>query len=77
MNYTVEQVTNLHVTRPLYYGSEKDKIKEVSGANIIISGVDGDYTVAITDADEIFCMAATGNAPLDYEVIGELADPSL
>jgi len=75
MNYTVEQVTSLCKTRPLYYGDGKDKVKEVSGTNIIISGSDGDFTVAIADVNEIFCMAATGDAPLDYEVIGEITEP--
>ena len=75
MNYTVKQVTQLIATRPLYYGDGKDTIKEVSGENITISGMDGDYTVAITNVNEIFCMAALGDASLNYEIINEISDP--
>ncbi len=65
MTYTIEQITRVLRTRPLYYGTSKTKVSAVSGDSIVLSD---STTLAVSSVTELFQIAND-----EWEVLGEIS----
>tara|TARA_Y100000401_G_C8325733_1_gene228114 strand:+ start:4372 stop:4584 length:213 start_codon:yes stop_codon:yes gene_type:complete len=65
MNYTVDQITRVLRTRPLYHGLSKIKVTETSGESIVLAD---STTLAVSSVTELFQIAND-----DWEVLGEIS----